>query len=197
MILGPEAIGLAPVAGAAAVLAAVATVLGAVLLALFFARGQPWGTLNDVVSIAMMVVTIPVLAFFASFTGPFLAPGVALAVAAVGLVGMVGASVSQGLLVAHVRTYEQLLPWTLGFGAIVGIWYVLVGITGRLAGVPEVMVFLAVVAGAGYVSLGYGFWHGNQNHPLSIVGGVALVIASTIFLGWIGIALLTLPRASA
>jgi len=197
MIIGPEAMGLVRLAGASALLAAIATVLGAVLLALFFAKGQPWGTLNDIASIVMMVVTIPVVAFFASFTGPYLAPGVALGVAVVGLVGMGGASVSQALLVARVRTYEQLLPWTLGFGAVVGIWYVLIGITGRLAGVPEVMAFLAVASGAGYVSLGYGFWHGNQNHLLSIVGGVVLVVASTIFLGWLGIALITDQAATA
>lgn len=197
MIIGPDAIGLAGVAGVAALLAAVATVVGAVLLGLFFWKGQPWGTLNDLASIVLMLATIPVLAFFARYTDPYLAPGVALGIGAVGLVGMVGASAAQGLLVARVRTYAQLLPWALGFGAVVGVWYVLIGITGRLAGVPEVMAFLAVASGAGYVSLGYGFSRGNQNYPLSIVGGLVLLVASTIFLGWIGSALITDMGASA
>jgi hypothetical protein len=191
MIVGPQATGLMAIAGPSALLAALATVVGAVFLALFFARGQPWGTLNDVASIVLMLATIPVLAFFAAYSEPYLAPGVALAVAAIGVLGMLGASVAQGLLVARVRTYEQLLPWTLGFGAVVGIWYVLIGITGRLAGVPEVMAALAIASGAGYVALGYGFWRGNQRHPLSILGALVLVVGSTVFLGWIGIALIT------
>lgn len=189
MIIGSLA-GLSAVAGPSALVAAVATVVGAVLLGLFFAKGQPWGTLNDIASIVMMVAMIPVLAFFATFTEPYLAPGIALVVAVIGLVGMVGASVAQGLLVARVRTYEQLLPWTLGFGAIVGAWYVLIGVTGRLSGMPEIVAVLAVAAGAGYIALGYGFWRGNQRHPLSIVGGLVLLVASTIFLGWMGIALI-------
>lgn len=190
MIIGPQSLGLLALAGPAALLAAVATVVGAVFLGLFFAKGNPWGILNDIASIVMMLATIPVLAFFASFTGPFLAPGVAGAVAVIGLVGMVGMSISQGLLVARVRTYEQLLPWTLGFGAIVGVWYVLIGITGRLSGVPEVMAILAIAAGAGYVAIGYGFWRGNERHPLSVAGGVVLLVSSTAFLTWIGIALI-------
>ncbi|MBI2780362.1 MAG: hypothetical protein HYX55_01030 [Chloroflexi bacterium] len=188
MIIGSLA-GLSALAGPSALVAAAATVVGAVLLGLFFAKGQPWGTLNDVASIVLMLAMIPVLAFFATFTEPYLAPGVALAVAVIGVLGVVGAGVAQGLLVARIRTYEQLLPWTLGFGAVVGAWYVLIGITGRLSGVPDVMAILAVAAGAGYVAIGYGFWRGNQRHPLSIVGGLLLLVASTIFLGWLGVAL--------
>jgi hypothetical protein len=194
MIIG-SITGLAALAGPAALLAAVATVVGAVLLGLFFWRGQPWGTLNDLASIVLMIATIPVLAFFAMFTEPYLAPGVAFVAAGIGVAGMLGASVAQGLLVARVRTYAQLLPWTLGFGAVVGVWYVLVGITGRFAGVPDVMAGAAILAGAGYVALGYGFWRGNERHPLSVIGGIVLLVASTTFLGWIGIALVTLPES--
>lgn len=195
MIIGPQA-GLAALAGPSALIAALATVVGAVFLALFFAKGGLWGPLNDIASIVMMLATIPVLAFFATFTEPYLAPGVALAVAAIGLVGMLGAATAQGLLVARVRTYKQLLPWTLGFGALVGAWYVLLGVMSRLAGVPEIMAILAVVSGAGYVALGYGFWRGNERHPLSIVGGIVLLIASTTFLVWIGVALIAAAALS-
>src|SRR5258708_36704624 len=84
MIIGPDAMGLLGLAGYSALLAAVATVLGAVLLALFFTKGQPWGTLNDIASIVLMLVTLPVVAFFASFARPYLVPGVALRVAVLG-----------------------------------------------------------------------------------------------------------------
>lgn len=194
MIIGPQAAELAALAGTSALVAAVATVVGAITLVLFFAKGGLWGLLNDISSIVLMLATVPVLVFLARFSEPALAPGVALVVAGIGLVGMLGTSVSQGLLVARVRTYQQLLPWTLGLGAVVGAWYVLIGITGRIAGMPELMAILAVVSGVGHVAIGYGFWRGNERHPLSIVGGVVLLITSTIFLTWLGIAAYGLSR---
>ena len=51
MIIAPAAIGLFTLAGFSALVAVVATVIGALFLGLFFSRGQPWGTRNDVASI--------------------------------------------------------------------------------------------------------------------------------------------------
>lgn len=194
MIIAPEVVGLFAVAGVSALVAAVATVVGALFLWLFFSRGQPWGTLNDIASIVLMLATVPVALFVAAFTDPSVSQAVSSGVAGIGIVGMLGASVAQGLLVARARTYEQLLPWTLGFGAVVGVWYVLAGITGRMAGMPDLLAVLAVVAGAGFVAIGYGFWRGNERHPMSIIGGVGLLVASTLFLVWIGIAAYGLSR---
>jgi hypothetical protein len=187
MIVGPQT-GLAAVAGPSALLAAVATVLGAVFLVLFFARGGLWGPLNDVASIVLMLATIPVVLFLANFTSGRVGTGIATAVAAVGILGMLGASLAQTLLIARVRTYAQLLPWTLGFGAVVGLWYVLIALTGYLAGMPALMGLLAGLSGVGYVLLGYGFLRGNERHPLSIGGGVVVLLASTAFLLWISYA---------
>ena len=185
MIIAPQT-GLAALAGPSAFLAAIATVVGALLLWLFFAKGEPWGTLNDIASIVMMLATIPVALLLANFTLGFFPAIVAPAVAVVGLAGMLGTTVAQGLLVARVRTYRQLLPWTLGFGAVVGVWYMLIALTGYLGGMPMLMALLALGAGLGYVALGYGFWRGNERHPLSIIGGVVLLITSTAFLTWMG-----------
>ena len=190
MILELPLTGLAALAGPSALVAAVATVVGAVFLGLFFAKGGLWGPLNDAASIVMMLATVPVVAFFATWTEPYLAPGIPFFVAVVGLVGMLGAALAQALLLARFRTYEQLLPWTLGFGAITGFWYVLIGITGAMAGMPGLLASLAVLSGFAYGALGYGFWRGNERHPLSVIGGIVLLIASTIFLTWLGIALI-------
>jgi hypothetical protein len=176
---------IASIAGPSALIAAVATVAGAVFLGLFFWKGGLWGPLNDVASIVMMLATIPVALFLGGADDTV--TGIdAPVVTAVGIVGMLGASVSQALLVLHVRTYRQLLPWTLGFGAVVGVWYLLVGAFGLLVGMPPLLAILAVASGAGYIALGYGFWRGNERHPLSIAGGIVLLIASTAFLIWIG-----------
>lgn len=178
---------IAAIAGPSALVAAVATVLGAVFLILFFAKGGLWGLLNDIASIVLMLATIPVVLFIGQVTGPY-APSLAQqAIAGIGIVGMLGASASQGLLIARIRTYQQLLPWTLGAGAVVGAWYVLAGILLFLATAPALLAALAIASGAGFIAIGYGFWRGNERHPLSIAGAVVLLFASTAFLIWIGI----------
>ena len=187
MIIGPDAAGLAGITAVSAFVAAVATILGAVFLVLFFAKGGRWGLLNDIFSVVLMLATIPIVLFLASFTSTSTGTLVAGAIATVGIVGMGGASVAQGLLIARVRTYEQLLPWTLGFGAIVGAWYLLVAVTGSAAGMPSLMALLAAASGVSFIALGYGFLRGNERHPLSVGGGVVLLFASTAFLIWIGL----------
>ena len=179
---------LAALAGPSALVAAVATVLGAAFLILFFAKGGLWGLLNDVASIVLMLATIPVAIGIAEGTswrveaaGP---------IALVGIAGMAGASISQGLLVARRLTYRQLLPWTLGFGAVVGVWYLLVGVAGVRApsfdAGPINLDALAIASGISFIALGYGFLRGNERHPLSIIGGLVLLVTSTWFLVWVG-----------
>lgn len=184
------------VAGWSALVAAVATVVGAVLLGLFFAKGEPWGTLNDIASIVLMVATIPVAIWLIGIEEGVV-PGAETVAAGIGVVGMVGTAVAQGALVLRLGTYRGLLPYTLGAGAIVGAWYLLVGLLGLASGLPILLDVLAVASGVGFVALGYGFWRGNERHPLSVGGGILLLVASTGFLGWIGIALLGSEALSA
>lgn len=174
-------------AGPSALLAAVATVVGAVTLVIFFAKGGWWGLANDIASIVLMLATIPVaLALSEAHASDWTWPP---AIAAVGIAGMVGASISQGLLVVRRFTYQQLLPWTLGFGVVVGVWYVLVGLSGVRLGLfgPNLIDTLAIVSGVSFMALGYGFLRGNERHPLSVIGGVVLLVTSTWFLTWTGL----------
>lgn len=184
---GPEP---AQMAGWSALVAAVATVLGAVTLVQFFRRGGRWGWWNDVFSVVLMVATMPVALVIASIQSERLTT-VALAVAAIGLAGMAIAATSQALLVAGVRSFEQTKLWTLGGGAIVGLWYVLAGglAFGSVIGGP--FPFLAIAAGLGFIAVGYGFVVGNERHPLSALGGGVLFVASLAFLTMLGIGLVT------
>ena len=178
------------VAGPAALVAAVATVVGAVTLVLFFAKGQPWGTINDVSSIVLMLAMVPVAMAIASIHAYRGASSAAIAV--LGITGMVGACVTQALLLAGRRTYEELLPWTLGFGAVVGVWYILIGLAGvRLSLFATILNDLAIASGIGFIALGYGFLRGNERNPLSIMGGLVALVASTWFLGWLSLLFLT------
>jgi hypothetical protein len=178
------------VAGWSALLAAVATVIGAVTLMVFFAKGGLWGLANDVASIVLMLATIPVALMIARIEADR-APMLAMPIAAIGIAGMLGATLSQALLIARVRSYKALLPWTLGAGAVVGVWYLLVGVVAWPGGLFLPPPILAIASGVSFIALGYGFLVGNERHPLSIGGGVVLLVASTLFLALFGLNLLT------
>ncbi len=179
------------IAGWSSLVAAVATVVGAVLLALFFARGEPWGTLNDIASVVLMVATIPVAIAIAGIENRIPFPGaLAFVAAAVGVAGMLAAAAFQTALVLRLRTYQQLLSRTLGAGAVVGVWYLLVAALSIGNALPGWAAVLAALSGVGFIAIGYGFAVANERHPLSVGGGLLLFVASTAFLTWFGLAAL-------
>ena len=179
------------VVGWSALLAAVATVIGAATLALFFQRGEPWGTRNDIAAIVLMVATIPVAVLIGAIEGDHFGITAAI-VAGVGIVGMLACAGFQLALVARLRTYEQLLARTLGAGVIVGVWYVLAGVLALLGGgLDGPLPLLAIASGLGFVAVGFGFAAGAQAHPLAIGGGLLVLIASTAFLALLGFRLVS------
>ncbi|MES2209005.1 MAG: hypothetical protein V4515_02330 [Chloroflexota bacterium] len=176
--------------GWSSLLAAVATVVGMVTLMVFFARGNPWGTWNDIASVVLMLATIPVALLVAAIEAEQF-PIHAYLVAAIGILGMVLAAAFQTALVLRIRTYEQLLGRTLGSGAIVGLWYVGIGVLSLPRGLGAPLPQLAVAAGIGFMAVGYGFAAGNEYHVASNVGGALLFVASTVFLTVLGLQLLS------
>lgn len=180
-----------------ALVAAAATVVGAVFLMLFFKAGQPWGTLNDIASIVLMLATVPVAIRLGDIEARSSGP-IAGVAAAIGIAGMLAAAVAQAALVLRIGTYRGLLPYTLGSGAIVGVWYLFIAALGVTGGMPALLAVLAAFAGLGFLAVGYGFWRwGEERHPVSIVGGIWLVVGSTGFLGWLGVSLFASEALSA
>ena len=177
-------------AGWSALLALGATIIGAVTLGLFFARGGAWGKLNDAASVVLLLAMIPVALVVARIEAD--AAGItSVAVAALGIGAMVVVGVLQALLVADRVTYEQTKAAVLGGGALVGAWYVLVGLFGAGTALDGAMRWLAIGAGLGYIAIGYGFMAGNERHPLSVGGGLLLLVASCLFLGLLGVGLVS------
>jgi hypothetical protein len=179
------------VAGWSALIAAVATVIGAVTLMMFFAKGGLWGLANDIASIVLMLATIPVaIAVAALEDGPQFPGNVAWLVAAIGVVSMLLAVGFQVALVTRMRSFEALLPRTLAAGSGVGVWYLLSGLLGfPTLGAP--LAILAILSGVGFIAIGYGFRIGGQRHPAAAIGGAVLFVASTTFLTWLGVLLVT------
>jgi len=177
-------------AGWSALVAAVATVTGAVTIVLFFARGGFWGPLNDASSVVLMLATIPV-AFLVAAIESEVATTMVLAPTAVGVLAMLAVAVLQGLLVARRVTFEQTKRPVLLLGAVVGLWYLSVAAFAGHTALDGLLGWLALVSGLGFIAIGYGFQAGGERHPLAAGGGVVLLIASTAFLGILGVRLVS------
>jgi len=178
------------VAGWSALVAAGATVVGAVALVLFFTRGQPWGTINDAASVVLMLAMIPVALLVATLESEHRTT-LALAAAVFGIGAMVAAAGLQALLVVGRVTYDQTKGWVLLAGGLVGVWYLLVAFLAEGSAIEGGLATLAIVAGVGFLAIGYGFAVGNERHPLSALGGVVLLVGSTAFLAVLGARLVT------
>ena len=104
--------------------AAALTVGGAVTLGVFFTVGQPWGTINDWLSIGLAGATVPI-AFEMARRNPRSTPLVLGA--GVDAVGVVVATTFTSLLISGRMTFEESLPGVLAGQALMGGWLVLVG----------------------------------------------------------------------
>lgn len=57
--------------------------------------------------------------------------------------------------------------------------------------IPDGVRVLAVVAGVGFIAVGYGFLRGGERHPASAIGGVLAFLGSLGFQLWLGWLLVT------
>jgi hypothetical protein len=175
-------------AGWSALVALAATIVGAVTLILFFSRGGAWGRANDAASVVLLVAMIPVALVVAALEGQTTA---SMGVAAIGIAAMVVVAALQGLLVAGRVTYEGTKAAVLGGGAVIGVWYILAALLMDVNGLDGPFRWLAFAASVGYLAIGYGFLVGNERHPASAIGGIVLLAASVVFLGMLGVGLVT------
>jgi hypothetical protein len=177
-------------AGVAALVAAAATVVGAVALVLFFARGQPWGTVNDASTVVLMLALIPVALLVATLESETVTT-VALVVAGVGILAMAAVAILQALLVARRVTFAQSKGPVLFGSMVVGIWYVASGLLATRTGLEGLPAWLAIAAGTGFVAVSLGFAIRDERHPLSTAGGALAFAGSTAFLVLLGSRLVT------
>ena len=100
------------------------SVVSFVALILLFVVGEPFGTLNDLLTIPTALLMAPlILALYRVNTAD--RPALSLLALVAGLAGFVAAAVGGGLLVLGRISFEQsLLPGIGGFG-LIGLWALL------------------------------------------------------------------------
>lgn len=171
--------------GWAALLSAAATLGTFVTAILFFAVNPAFGKINDVLSVAQMLLMLPVAVAMALLTQA----DYAWLVAAVGSTGMMVVAVLQALLVLGRVRFEQTIGAVLASGALIGLWLIAANALALAGGLPWGLGALGIAAGIGYLLSAAGFFWGGQRHPLFYVGGLLTVAGYSAWAVWLGLAI--------
>lgn len=162
----------------AAQAAAGLTVGGAVTLGVFFAVGEPWGTINDWLSIALAGATLPIAIGLAKAN----ARSTPLVLGAgLDVVGVAITTAFTSLLIARRMTFEGSLPGVLGGQALIGCWLVLVGLAAWSEPGSRRVAASGVAGGAGLVATAVGISTGGMESPLAFLGFVPGLIGTAGF----------------
>ncbi|MBV6396790.1 MAG: hypothetical protein HFACDABA_02391 [Anaerolineales bacterium] len=170
-------------AGWSAILSAIATLVGAVTLVIFFSVGDPYGKINDVSSVIIGLTAIVIL-FTLYQSHRSSAPIVSLIAFAVGAVAMLVGAVLQMLLVITGTNFGDIVTFVFGvYGASLLTFGWLAASSGIL---PRALAWTGIAAGLGYVLVTTGFILGGPNGMLTYIGGALSVIAYPVWGFWLG-----------
>ena len=164
-------------------LAAFLTIGGATTLAAFFAVGEPWGTLNDTMSIGLAWATVPIAVDLARRhrASRILRLGVAA-----DLIGVATATVFTSMLISRRMTFEESLQPILAGQAFIGAWLILAGV-GAWSDKPSRRAsMLGVAGGAGLVATAAGIATGGMQSPVAAIGFVSAFVGTTGFYALLG-----------
>jgi MFS family permease len=175
------------IAGWSAYLSAIATLAAFATLIIFFAVGDPFGIINDSITVIGSIVLIPVLLALYQLHRVH-TPAASLGALLVGIIAVLFAGTLQALLVFRVITYAQTaFPVPLAYG----VFGLSLAYYNYLACVHETfsrkLALWGVAAGIGYLVTTLGFILGGQNHPLTYIGGLTAIIAAPVWSIWIGL----------
>ena len=175
-----------------AILSATSWLIAVIAISLFFALGEPWGTINDVATLIAWLAAIPlvVLVYQAQRSHGWQALGVAVT----GLASIAVASALTVLLLARLMTFEQQGTPTAVAGAVFGVWLLLAALLWLGASpLPNLLLALMAVAGLGTVAGVVGFLGFGSSHWLTYVGGALGGLAYPASMYWLAVLLLRAP----
>ncbi len=175
-----------------AILSASSWLIALITISLFFAIGQPWGTINDVASFVQWAAAIPLVIVI--YQSQRAHTHLALFVAVLGLAALITACGLTVLLLAQVLTFQQQGTPTAVAGGVFGLWLVLTAalwLGGSL--LPGPLLALMAVAGIGTVIGIVGFVAFGSSHWLTYAGGAVGGLAYPAWGYWLAILLLRSP----
>ena len=167
----------------AAQAAAVLTVGGVVTLGIFFAAGEPWGTINDWLTIALAGATVPIALDLAR-RNPRSAP--LLIGAGCDVAGAAITSAFTALLISRRMTFEESLPGVMAGQALIGCWLVLVGLAAWSDPGSRRIAGFAITGGSGLLVAALGLTTGGMDSPIAALGFVASIVGTPVFYALLG-----------
>jgi hypothetical protein len=171
-------------AAVAAYVVAAAGLVAMVTIFLFFAIGQPWGTLNDTALLVATAAIPPLMLAFWELGGLTPTP-LALVAQVSGWVAVLVWCVAQALFIAGVIDFDYEGAAT-GWLAVESVALIAIGLwiagANLLAGSwLNSIRWFGVAAGLGFVLLPIGMLLGGVNHPLTYAGGVGYSIVLPVW----------------
>ena len=170
--------------GRPAARAAVGLTIGsATALAAFFAVGEPWGTLNDSLSIGLAWATVPIAVDLVRRhpESPLLRLGLAA-----DLVGVATTTVFTSLLISRRMTFENSLQPILTGQALIGTWLILAGASARSDPASRRASILGITGGAGLIATAAGIATGGMGSPVAAIGFVSALVGTIGFYALLG-----------
>jgi len=170
--------------GRPAAQAAVGLTIGsATALAAFFAVGEPWGTLNDSLSIGLAWATVPIAVDLVRRhpDSPLLGLG-----AVADLIGVAATTVFTALLISRRMTFEDSLQPILNGQALIGTWLILAGASAWSDPTARRASMLGIAGGAGLIATAAGIATGGMGSPVAAIGFVSALVGTIGFYALLG-----------
>jgi len=177
------ALDLDPIGRRAAQAAVGLTIGSATALAAFFAVGEPWGTLNDTLSIGLAWATVPIAVDLVRRhpASRLLAIG-----GVVDLIGVATTTVFTSLLISRRMTFEDSLQPILTGQALIGTWLILAGAAAWSDPASRRASMLGITGGAGLIATAAGIATGGMESPVAAIGFIAALVGTTGFYALVG-----------
>lgn len=167
-----------------AYISAALTILTFITGILFFSIGQPFGVINDISSVFQVLFILP-LVFLWKTLLPQPAWLVWLAFLS-GVAGILTSAWGQSLLVFGKIDFNKSQKY-FPAGAAIGLWLMITNALMVSKGtLPQLLLFIGMLAGSGYILTVIGFLKGGQNHWLFITGALVLAISYPVWAIWLG-----------
>jgi len=170
--------------GRPAAQAAVGLTIGsATALAAFFAVGEPWGTLNDALSIGLAWATVPIALDLVRRhpASPLLRLGLAA-----DLTGVAMTTVFTSLLISRRMTFETSLQPIITGQALIGTWLILAGASAWSDPTCRRASMLGIMGGAGLIATAAGIATGGMGSPVTAIGSVSALVGTIGFYALLG-----------
>jgi hypothetical protein len=167
----------------AAQAAAGLTIGSGAALAAFFAAGEPWGTINDSLSIGLAWATVPIAVDLVRRHPASRLLGVGLAA---DVIGVATTTIFTSLLISRRMTFEDSLQPILTGQALIGSWLILAGATAWSDPAARRASVLGITGGAGLVVTAAGIATGGMGSPVAAIGFVSALVGTTAFYALLG-----------